>query len=158
MAASQRRGIPSLQNFMSNITQMLKVFENKANFIWSGVAIVMAMFFMCALSYTTEWNNRLQFLSNQQLIIFNSKLQRQLRGLEHSYSTTIADLESPLEKAIASIKLLLASPHITGSQIRILHEILVCLNSSHLMAPDLYHQVTSGEVVMDKEEEVRVFV
>jgi hypothetical protein len=115
----------------------------------------MAMFFMCAFSYTTEWNNRLQFLSNQQLIIFNSKLQRQLRGLEHSYSTTIADLESPLEKAIASIKLLLASPHITGSQIRILHEILVCLNSSHLMAPDLYHQVTSGEVVMDKEEEVK---
>jgi hypothetical protein len=109
---------------------------------------------MCALTYTTEWNNRLQFLSNQQLIIFNSKLQKQLKGLEHTYCSKIADLESPLEKAITSIKLLLASPQISGSQIRILHEILVCLNSSHLMAPDLYHQVTSGEVVMDKEEEV----
>ena len=128
--------------------------QQKACLIWSGFAVVLAMLFLCALTYITEWNNRLQFLSNQQLIIFNSKLQRQLKGLEHSYSSSIADLESPLEKAITCIKLLLASPQISGSQIRILHEILLCLNSSHLMAPDLYNQVISGEVVIDKEEEV----
>lgn len=113
---------------------------------------------LCTSAYTIELNNRLQFLSRQQLIIFNSKLQTQLRGLEHTYSSTIADLESPLEKAIATIKLLLASAHISGTQIRLLHEVLVCLNSSHLMTPDLYQQVTSGGVVIDKEEEVHLFL
>ncbi|KAJ3304808.1 cGMP-inhibited 3',5'-cyclic phosphodiesterase B [Kappamyces sp. JEL0829] len=131
--------------------------QSTANFIWSGISITIAMGVLCTIAYTMEWNSRLQFISNQKLIILNSKLQRQLKGLENTFSSRIADLESPLEKAIAGIKLLLASSHITGSQIRILHEILICLNSSHLMTPDLYNQVKNGGVVMDKEEEKWLF-
>jgi hypothetical protein len=63
-------------------------------------------------------------------------------------------LDSPLEKAILAVKLLLASSNISTSHIRILHTILQYLNSSHLMTPDLYQQVKSGDVVMDKEQQV----
>lgn len=109
---------------------------------------------MCLFSYLNEWGQRLTFLSAQKLIIYNNKLQRQLQGLEASYTNRIADLESPLEKAIIGVKLLLTSPAITGAQIRILHDILLCLNSSNLTAPDLYKQIKTGGVLIDKEEEV----
>jgi hypothetical protein len=109
---------------------------------------------MCLFSYLNEWGRRLTFLSSRKLIIYNHKLQKQLKGLETSYANRIADLESPLEKAINGVKLLLTSPSITGAQIRILHEILLCLNSSNLTAPDFYKQIKNGGVLINKEEKV----
>jgi hypothetical protein len=123
-------------------------------FIWTGLGIVLGMLSMCLFSYLNEWGQRLTFLSSQKLIIYNHKLQKQLKGLEASYTNRIADLESPLEKAINGVKLLLTAPSITGSQIRILHDILLCLNSSNLTAPDFYKQIKNGDVQINKEEEV----
>ncbi|KAJ3273736.1 cAMP-specific 3',5'-cyclic phosphodiesterase 4D [Terramyces sp. JEL0728] len=126
-------------------------------FVWSAVSVTIALVLLCSIAYTIEWNNRIQFISNQNFVMMNTKLQRQLRGLESTFHSRMADLDSPLEKAILGVKLLLASPHITGTQIRTLHMILQCLNSSNLMAPDLYQQVKNGEVLMDKEQQNWLF-
>jgi hypothetical protein len=128
-----------------------------AVFIWSGVSVLIACIVLGTIAYTIEVNSRLQFLSGYKLLILNSKLVNQLKGFEDTFSTTIADLDSPLEKAILSVKLMLASPVLSCQQIRILHSILQFLNSSHLHAPDLYQQVKNGDVIMDKEEQNWLF-
>ena len=84
----------------------------------------------------------------------NFQMINQLQGLEISYSHNIADLDSPLEKAIMSLKALLASQTVTAEQIGILQQTLYYLNSSHLLAPDLYTQVQEGGVLLDKEQQV----
>ncbi|KAI8901726.1 hypothetical protein BC833DRAFT_576414 [Globomyces pollinis-pini] len=154
----------SLQNFTypaeASISEAGKEYFSTLNeslFICGCISVFLATLLLCAIGYTIERNSRLQFISNQQFIIINSKLTRQLQGLETSFSTKIADLDSPLEKAILGLKLLLASPHITGAQIRTLHMILQCLNSSNLMAPNLYQQVKSGDVVIDREQQNWLF-
>lgn len=119
---------------------------------------MVAVLALCTISYIVEYTYRLHYISSYKLLIINSKLTNQLQGLENSLSTAIADLDSPLEKAIMSVKVLLASDSISSSQVRILHSILEFLNSSHLMTPDLYGQVKCGKVVMDKEQEVFVYL
>jgi hypothetical protein len=114
----------------------------------------LALALLCAIAYTIEWNSRLQYVSNHKLLAHNSKLRNQLQGLENTYSTRMADLNSPLEKAIVGIKLLLASSQITASQIRSLNTILQYLSSSHLMMPNFYQQVQRGDMVMDEEQQV----
>lgn len=111
------------------------------------------MVLLTITSYISERTSRLNFKSSRSLLLLNSKLETQLKGLETSF-VRIPNLESPLEKAITGVKLLLTLPHTSGSQISILQDILLALNSSNLTSPDLIRQLRSGNVIMDVEEEV----
>jgi hypothetical protein len=118
--------------------------------------LFLALALLCAIAYTIEWNSRLYFLSNYKLLSHNSKLRDQLQGLENTYSSRMADLNSPLEKAIMGIKLLLASSQVSTPQIRSLHTILQYLSSTHLMMPNFYQQVQRGDMVIDEEQQVLI--
>ncbi|KAL2911343.1 isocitrate dehydrogenase (NAD(+)) idh1 [Polyrhizophydium stewartii] len=130
--------------------------RNTLIFVWSSVSVVIASIALLAMAYVNERNHRLQYLSDIQFITANAKLHKQLRGLQSSYESGIADLDSPLEKAIMGVKALLCS-HINAEQIRLLHIILNCLTASNLMAPDLYQQVKRGDVQVDDEQEKWLF-
>ncbi|OAJ42348.1 3'5'-cyclic nucleotide phosphodiesterase [Batrachochytrium dendrobatidis JEL423] len=132
------------------------VLRNRVIFAWSAVSVILATIVILAMSYVNERNHRLQYLSDIQFISVNAKLHKQLRGLLSSYESGIADLDSPLEKAIMGVKALLCS-HINTEQIRLLHIILACLTSSNLMTPDLYQQVRRGDVHVDDEQEKWLF-
>eukprot|EP00842_Homolaphlyctis_polyrhiza_P005886 jgi/Hompol1/6299/HPOL_004922-RA len=136
----------------ANFDQVWKSFM----FAWFAISVFIASIVMSTMSYINERNHRLQYLSDMQFITINAKLQKQLRGLQSSYESNIADLDSPLEKAIMGVKALLCS-HINGSQIRLLHHVLSFLTSSNLMAPDLYQQVKRGDVQVDSEQEKWLF-
>ena len=77
-----------------------------------------------------------------------------LKSLDNSFSNKLANLDSPLEKAILTLKTLLESQTVSAEQNGILQQALNYLNSSHLLAPDLLNQVKEGGVVLDKEQQV----
>ena len=139
-----------------SIENQSSVFEQSL-FQWNIVSLLVACFIVCAVSYRQERTSRLQFISNYSLMMKNSQMTTQLQGLENTFSTTLADLDSPLEKAIATLKALLASQSVTVEQIGMIQQILFYLNSSHLLTPDLYTQVQQGGVLLDKEEQNWLF-
>jgi hypothetical protein len=106
------------------------------------------------LSYNLEKSMRLQFLSDRQFLNINQKLHDQLFGLLNGYSTKIADLDSPLEKAIYGIKALLASPDMSPSNLQTLQLILACLNSTNMFAPDFASQLKAGTIELPEEQRV----
>ncbi|KAI8800487.1 hypothetical protein BJ742DRAFT_69982 [Cladochytrium replicatum] len=127
-------------------------------FVCSSVGIILASVVTCFIAYDQERGFRLQYLSDQRFMRINTKLFKQLMGLQRSYISRIAaDLDSPLEKAIMGLKYLMASPGVGAEHAPVLEMIMACLNSPNLMTPDLEHQVQRGQVDVDPEQEKWLF-
>ncbi|KAJ3053618.1 hypothetical protein HK102_011676, partial [Quaeritorhiza haematococci] len=128
-----------------------------AEYIFCSVAMALACVVTAFISYDTERTFRLNYLSDQRFLTINSKLHKQLSSLQKSYTNRIADLDSPLEKAIYGLKVLMASPYVSAEHLKTLDMIMGCLNSPNLLAPDLDQQVKRGQVEVDDEQEKWLF-
>ncbi|KAJ3050263.1 cAMP-specific 3',5'-cyclic phosphodiesterase 4D [Rhizophlyctis rosea] len=129
----------------------------RPEFVFSATAMGLASLVICFIAYDVERNFRMQYLSDQRFITINSKLKKQLKGLQRTYVSRIADLDSPLEKAIYGIKYLMASPYVSAEHLKTMDMVMGCLNSPNLMAPDLDQQVKRGQVEVDDEQEKWLF-
>lgn len=128
----------------------------KTEFAFASVAVGLAALVICFISYDVERNLRLQYLSDQRFLSINVKLRKQLKGLQKGYESRIADLDSPLEKAIYGLRCLMANPSVGAEHLKTLNMIMGCLSSPNLLAPDLDQQVMRGQVEVDDEQEVRL--
>jgi hypothetical protein len=101
---------------------------------------------------------RMQFLSDHQFVNLNSKLNRQLKGLESNFQSKVTDMDSPLEKAINMVKQLLANPSIPMEQLKTLQSIVECLKSPNLTTPDFDSQLRRGTMEVDDEQQVIIIL
>lgn len=129
--------------------------ETQIEFLVSSIALALTFIVATILSYQLETAIRHQFISDQQFVRINTKLNDQLSGLLKGFSNRIADLDSPVEKAIYGIKTLLAGPSTTPEQLRTLQWILTCLNSTNILTPDFDSQMKTGCIVVNDEQKVR---
>jgi len=106
--------------------------------------------------YKKERSSRRQFMNEQRLIRINSKLVSQLNRLEKGFANEAADLDAPIEKAIITIRSLMASPTIGPEHLKALGMVLCYLQVPNLFAPDLDQQVTQG-LKMDDERKKWLF-
>ncbi|KND00117.1 uncharacterized protein SPPG_04459 [Spizellomyces punctatus DAOM BR117] len=126
-------------------------------FPFASVAVCLAATVICFIAYDVERNLRLQYLSDQRFLSINVKLRKQLKGLQKGFESRIADLDSPLEKAIYGLRCLMASPSVGAEDLKTLNMIMACLNAPNLLAPDLDQQVKRGQVEVDAEQEKWLF-
>lgn len=131
--------------------------EARIGFIISTIASVLTLIIVSIMSYKQEKAMRYQFISDQQFLTINMKLHDQLSGLIKGYSNKIADLDSPLEKAIYGIKSLLASPSMSIEHLQTLQLILACLNSTNILTPDFDSQMRTGGIDVTDEQKVLSF-
>ncbi|KAJ3129283.1 cAMP-specific 3',5'-cyclic phosphodiesterase 4D [Nowakowskiella sp. JEL0407] len=127
------------------------------SFTTSAFGMVLGGIVICFIAYEQERGSRFQYLSDHRFLRINNKLQNQLKGLQSNFKTKIADLESPLEKAILGLKTMMANPQITADLYDTLDMVLTCLNSPNLLQPDLEKQVTRGQVEVNSEQEKWLF-
>ncbi|KAI8822965.1 uncharacterized protein EV422DRAFT_386421 [Fimicolochytrium jonesii] len=126
-------------------------------FAFASVAVCLASLVICFIAYDTERNIRLQYLSDQRFLSINVKLRRQLKGLQKGFESRIADLDSPLEKAIYGLRALMGNPSLDAEHLKSLTMIMSCLSVPNLFAPDLDQQVKRGQVEVDDEQEKWLF-
>ncbi|KAJ3152833.1 cAMP-specific 3',5'-cyclic phosphodiesterase 4D [Geranomyces variabilis] len=136
---------------------MSSMAEAQTEFAFAAVAVGMAALVICFISYDVERNLRLQYLSDQRFLSINVKLRKQLKGLQKGYESRIADLDSPLEKAIYGLRCLMANPGVGAEHLKTLTMIMSCLSLPNLLAPDLDQQVMRGQVQVDDEQEKWLF-
>jgi len=106
--------------------------------------------------YKKERSSRRQFMNEQRLMRINSKLVSQLNRIERGFANEAADLDAPIEKAIITIRSLMASPTIGPEHLKALGMVLCYLQVPNLFAPDLDQQVTQG-LKMDDERKKWLF-
>ncbi|KAI8915225.1 hypothetical protein DFJ77DRAFT_360029 [Powellomyces hirtus] len=128
--------------------------QAETDFAFSSIAVGLASLVICFIAYDVERNLRLQYLSDQRFLSINVKLRKQLKGLQKGFESRIADLDSPLEKAIYGLRCLMANPSIGAEHLKTLTMIMSCLSLPNLLAPDLDQQVMRGQVQVDDEQEV----
>ena len=146
--------IPTWFAIYSRLLWQKSFVETRWNFTLSSISIILTCITICIISFIREKNIRNQFISDHEFLKTNLKLKQQLSGLLNGYSKKIADLDSPIEKAIYAIKSLLASPSMTAENLQTLHLILACLNSTNIMTPELINQMKAGSIEMDEEQKV----
>ncbi|KAJ3274443.1 cAMP-specific 3',5'-cyclic phosphodiesterase 4D [Borealophlyctis nickersoniae] len=129
----------------------------RPEFAFASTAMGLASIVICSIAYNVERNFRMQYLSDQRFLSINIKLKKQLKGLQKSYVSRIADFDSPLEKAIWGLKWVMASPYISAEHLKTLDMVMHCLNSPNLLTPDLDQQVQRGQVEVDDEQEQWLF-
>ncbi|KAJ1547196.1 cAMP-specific 3',5'-cyclic phosphodiesterase 4D [Cladochytrium tenue] len=119
----------------------------ESQYTLSGISLLFACLVSCFMAYDLERSLRTRYLSDSRFISITRNLQSQLDGLERSLLAasgkswlTPADLDSPLEKAILSVRSLI----LDGS-------------SPNLLMPDLDVQVREGQVSVDDEQEKWLF-
>ncbi|ORX44142.1 hypothetical protein BCR36DRAFT_586274 [Piromyces finnis] len=125
--------------------------------------IILTIALFCLISvvmlyslYKKERTSRRQFLNEQRLMRINSKLVSQLNRIERGFADEAADLDAPIEKAIITIRSLMASPTIGPEHLKALGLVLCYLQVPNLFAPDLDQQVTQG-LKMDDERKNWLF-
>ncbi|KAJ3143784.1 High affinity cAMP-specific 3',5'-cyclic phosphodiesterase 7A, partial [Irineochytrium annulatum] len=133
-------------------------------YLVSSVALFFACVVTCSISYDLEQTLRTQYLSDSRFLSITRNLQSQLEGLERSLlaasgkdNITLADLDSPLEKAMLAVRSLLLDGRLSRDQKNVLDLVMACLSSPNLLTPDLDRQVKRGEVEMDVEVEKWLF-
>ncbi|KAJ3020337.1 hypothetical protein HKX48_000950 [Thoreauomyces humboldtii] len=129
--------------------------QAQTEYAFSSIAVGLAAAVIAFISYDVERNLRLQYLSDQRFLSINVKLRKQLKGLQKGFESRIADLDSPLEKAIYGLRCLMANPSVGAEHLKTLTMIMSCLSLPNLLAPDLDQQVMRGQVQVDDEQEVR---
>lgn len=146
-------GLISLASFFEIFTQLYSPHYSLDESVLFTSNIIVLSFGVAVSSYIKEFLNRGIFLHSQNLMV-SKRLDKEFESLQSSVALQIADLESPLEKAILYASCLLSDPESTDRQTHLVNMILACLNESNLMAPDLYQQLLNGNVTVDNEQEV----
>jgi len=121
-----------------------------------SIIFIIVSFVIVYSLYKKERTTRRQFLNEQRLMRINSKLVSQLNRIERDYANEAADLDAPIEKAIITIRSLMASPTIGPEHLKALGMVLCYLQVPNLFAPDLDKQVTQG-LKMDDERKKWLF-
>jgi hypothetical protein len=120
------------------------------------VLFIIILFVVVYSLYKKERSSRRQFMNEQRLMRINSKLVSQLNRIEKGFANEAADLDAPIEKAIITIRSLMASPTIGPEHLKALGMVLCYLQVPNLFAPDLDQQVTQG-LKMDDERKKWLF-
>ncbi|KAL7750151.1 hypothetical protein RI367_004323 [Sorochytrium milnesiophthora] len=94
-------------------------------------------------SYDAEVSLRTHFMRSQDYIRANAKLADQLQSLGKGFEP-ILDTDSPLEKAVGTLKTLAADPLLKGDHVRLIVHAIRLLHSGNLMVPDLQSQMDQG--------------
>ncbi|KAJ3179602.1 cAMP-specific 3',5'-cyclic phosphodiesterase 4D [Geranomyces variabilis] len=116
----------------------------------AGSAVV-----VIGLTRYVETIERRQFAITFGMDRANRGLRDRLHGLQREYSVQAADLETPMEKAIATIKSVMADPSLSRDAFDHLAKVQVWLsNSDKLFTPDLEAQLTAGVTGVDEEQEL----
>ncbi|KAJ3166719.1 cAMP-specific 3',5'-cyclic phosphodiesterase 4D [Geranomyces variabilis] len=107
------------------------------------------------LTRYVESIERRQFAITVGMDRANRGLRDRLHGLQREFSVQAADLETPMEKAIATIKSVMADPSLSRDTFDHLAKVQVWLsNSDKLFTPDLEAQLTAGVTGVDEEQEL----
>ncbi|KAJ3340441.1 High affinity cAMP-specific 3',5'-cyclic phosphodiesterase 7A [Gonapodya sp. JEL0774] len=107
---------------------------------WLVVGIGIASLLAIMLSRQLEVSSRRDYLDWRRIQKTNKKLRNQLNQLQGHYAREGADFESPLEKAIALAKTLLADPDMDADTAEILTTMLDFLRSATVNTPDFINQ------------------
>ncbi|TPX66966.1 hypothetical protein SpCBS45565_g04146 [Spizellomyces sp. 'palustris'] len=106
------------------------------------------------ISRVLERTERRQFIVASGLKSVNEGLKNKLKGLQKQYSLQAADLDSPLEKAIQTVKSVMANPSLDTSTFKHLSKVLAWLSDSErLFTPELGKQLSGGFMGLDQEQE-----
>ncbi|KAJ3105149.1 cAMP-specific 3',5'-cyclic phosphodiesterase 4D [Phlyctochytrium planicorne] len=139
--------------------------ESMGEYVVSNIALGLACVVTCCIAYDLERTLRHQYLSDSRFLAITRNLQSQLEGLERSMlavsgrnaEVSIADLDSPLEKAMVNVRSLMMDPTVRSKHKKVLDVVMACLSSPNLLTPDLDVQVKRGEVEMSSEVEKWLF-
>jgi len=145
------------------LSWIISVYLQNMNSIDVGIYPFLKIALFCLISvimvyslYKKERTTRRQFLNEQRLMRINSKLKSQLNRIERGFANEAADLDAPIEKAISTVRSLMASPTIGPEHLKALSLVLCYLQVPNLFAPDLDQQVNQG-LKMDDEREKWLF-
>lgn len=108
-----------------------------------GFSVFFASYSILYINYsrTTERYMRNSYVTNLRLRVRNRKMEEQLAALRRDFTREEIDLDSPLEKALAKVRLLLASEHLGVNEIENVQFIATVLSSADkMLAPDLADQ------------------
>ncbi|KAI8823032.1 uncharacterized protein EV422DRAFT_565895 [Fimicolochytrium jonesii] len=101
-----------------------------------------------------EKEERRRYIAETELRYMNAGLKDRLAGLQRQLSEQMADLETPLEKALITIKSVMANPRLDKSSFDHLAKALGWLgNSNKLFTPNLEQQLHGGLVGVNKDQE-----
>jgi len=140
-----------------NITKLNYILNEIVNFISRNLslmnmltylALLVSCYMINKLKYELDLSLKLQFLSNSQYI---HKAGFQLDNLFEGDLSRSADFDSPIEKAIGIINQLLSQTDKNSQNYELLSSVLVYLNSSNLLLPDLERQL-QGFVELEDEQ------
>lgn len=128
-----------------------------------GLILLANALIACHNLYRAEVTYRDQYLRYVYSNKVNIKLVNQLRALQKSYSAGVVDFESPLEKAIAIVRSVLADPSLSPEIFHSLEITIQLLNSSQLFAPDFESQLmevsdaTGQTIRVDEDQKAWLF-
>ncbi|RKO89746.1 hypothetical protein BDK51DRAFT_40751 [Blyttiomyces helicus] len=128
--------------------------SNPQIYVISCLALVVVASVVSFSCYETEVFYRAQFLSAYMLQKTNAKLTNQLKVLQKAYGNKVADFDSPLEKSVMILRSMMADPSLGAQHLMALGQVMVLLQSSNLLTPDLENQL--GEL-LDNEQEAWLF-
>ena len=121
------------------------------------VFIVVSTFMMSQF----EKEERRAFIINLGLVRHNDKLRHQLTSLQKTYSSKATDLESPLEKALMTLKGMMANPNLDEQMYIQIQETIQRLSASeNIFTPSLNIRKEDDEAdnIMNDQEEVNIII
>jgi hypothetical protein len=114
---------------------------SSTNVILVAVALFASFLVLVLNLRRSEAFYRDQFLRYRFSTNINNKLINQLKALQRRYSAGVVDIETPLEKSMATVRSLMADPDLRVNQVQRLEQLLQLLNSPSLLTPDFESQL-----------------
>ncbi|KNC99241.1 uncharacterized protein SPPG_05497 [Spizellomyces punctatus DAOM BR117] len=161
--------IPSMACFPAHMTLLFGIIDvacyagifwdrlsahNSLSYIFILWYLVVGTAFSTWITRVVERTDRRQFIVASGLKSVNEGLKNKLKGLQKQYSLQAADLDSPLEKAIQTVKSVMANPSLDTSTFKHLSKVLGWLSDSdRLFTPELGKQLSGGFMGLDQEQE-----
>ncbi|KAJ3158431.1 cAMP-specific 3',5'-cyclic phosphodiesterase 4D [Geranomyces michiganensis] len=143
-----------------NFAAMVAAYSTRLDNGDLSVPLALAMIFSSSivaigLTRYAEFMERRQFAISFGMDRANRGLRDRLHGLQREFSVQAADLETPMEKAIATIKSVMADPGLNRNNFDHLAKVQAWLsNGDKLFTPDLEGQLTAGVTGVDEEQEL----
>ncbi|KAI8812445.1 hypothetical protein BJ742DRAFT_768518 [Cladochytrium replicatum] len=116
----------------------------KWDWLLSSLTLFLATMVSTWGTYNLEKVNRKEFVINFGLAKSNDRLRHQLSGLQRAYEGRAADLHSPLEKSMMTVKSLMADPSLPKALYSRLQRLLALLQTNDLLTPDLKQNTQNG--------------
>jgi hypothetical protein len=120
------------------------------------VLFYLMVFFFFGLFFAArfEREERNAFMINLGLVRNNDKLRHQLNNLQKSYQYQASDLDSPLEKALMTLKSILANPNLDAHISEQINRTIQWLSASENLFTPSFGDNENMDAIIDDEQEV----